>query len=229
MRARGREQPGRVRRGSSELAGQVVSAAVRDSQAHEQAELGPTASICVSARIFPSSNSLSRTKSETPYRRRRLANGRPRLDRMHVMDCGVRKHLTNKRNLGGRSAVEVADATSPQRAQHARLGVALDGVECRPSELVDKGPSGRCDHIRTQAMHRFVWLLGEDDNVDARRLRGVVETATDRRYGGLGQDLGHLRKSLAAYAIACALGRSQTNALFFGWRRLRPSATNVER
>src|SRR5690242_20966562 len=46
-----------------------------------------------------------------------------------VVDRRLREHLAHQGDLRRRGAVEMAHAAGPHGAEHARLGVALDGVE----------------------------------------------------------------------------------------------------
>jgi hypothetical protein len=93
------------------------------------------------------------------------------------MDLGSGQQLADERHLGERGAIEMADAASPQRAQNARLGVALDGIENIARKALDKPLCGAGDRCRPQAQQRIARPRPGDDRID----RG--ESSTPLRAG----------------------------------------------
>ena len=110
-----------------------------------------------------------------------LVDRRSRLDRVHEMDRRRRAEFADQRHLGERGAVEMPDAAGPQRAQHARLGVALDGIEDIAREGADKAPRRRGDRRGAQAQQR----LGRPQAGDGGGDRGQNHA---RRVGAIGDE-----------------------------------------
>jgi len=56
------------------------------------------------------------------------------------MELGSRQHLADEGYLGKRRAIEMANTPCPKRPQHARLGVAFDGIKNITREAGEKTP-----------------------------------------------------------------------------------------
>ena len=82
------------------------------------------------------------------------------------MDLGSGQQLADERHLGERGAIEVAHTAGPERAQDARLGVALDGIEDIARKEVDKTLRRAGDHRRAQAQQRIARPRPGDDRID---------------------------------------------------------------
>jgi hypothetical protein len=85
---------------------------------------------------------------------------------LHEVDLGGWQQLADERHLGERGAIEMADAAGPQRPQHARLGVALDGIENIAGKEADKPLRGTGDRCRAQAQQRIARPCPGDDRID---------------------------------------------------------------
>ncbi len=109
-----------------------------------------------------------------------LTDCRPALDRVHKVDLGRRKELADEGHLGERGTVEMPDAPGPQGAEHARLGVAFDGVEDIARKPVDKPPCRAGNRRRTQAQQRIGRPHRGDDGIDQREAGAPQRTGRNK-------------------------------------------------
>ena len=164
------QQLGRLVERCAELAGQVVDrAALGQGEAHEQTQHRRIADEPDRHRLLQDLRQLVRAVEREighAIHVEGVADCRPRLDRVHEMDLGRRQQLADERHLGERGAIEMANAAGPQRPQHARLGVALDGVENIARKELGKPPRGAGDHRRAQAQQRIARPRPGNDRID---------------------------------------------------------------
>ena len=184
VRPRQAQQLGRLGDRDAELARQVVGAALLDREAHEQAQhrrradqLGPHRLL---QDFFQLVLAVEREIGDAVLVKRGV-DRRARLDRVHEMHLGARQQAAHQRDLGQRGAVEMPDAAGPYRAQHARLRVALDGIEHIARKRLDKAARRGGDRRRPQADERLGRALARDERVDGRQ----GERAPGRTNSGL--------------------------------------------
>ena len=104
-----------------------------------------------------------------------LADRGARAHGMHVVDRRLApEHRAHERDLRRRGAVEMAHAAVAQRAQHARVGVALHGIERVAGEARDEAARGAAQRRRAQRVQRLLRALARHD---------IVERGKDRRRG----------------------------------------------
>ena len=113
------------------------------------ARTDPASAACRPARPAPSpAGSLPArrrcrsAKSVTPYSAKGGVDRRARLDRVHEMHLGARAAAGAPARSRAARRSRNADAAGPHRAQHARLRVALDGIEDIARKRLDKAPRG---------------------------------------------------------------------------------------
>ncbi len=74
------------------------------------------------------------------------------LDRVHEVARGIGEHLAHLRDLGERGRVEVPNPRVVERVQHARMGVALDGVEDPARKQREEAPRRGGERLGPQAV-----------------------------------------------------------------------------
>ena len=163
----------------SELARQVVGAALRHSEAHEQAERRRRAD-------QPDRHGLLQDFLELLGAVEReigdvvlVIRGMDRvarLDRVHEMDLGAGQQLADERDLGQRGTVEMAHAAGPHRAQNARLRIAFDRVENIAGKCCDKAARCGSDRCWPQAHERLRRPLARDHGIDGGQNAAVCGT-----------------------------------------------------
>ncbi len=146
-------------------------------------------------RRSPGGSWQARRRSRTRNRARRAAH-RPRvsparLHRVHEVDRGIGEHLPHQRHFGRRRAVEVAHAAVPQRLQHGRIRVALDGIHRRRRGSRPRKRRRRRRQLGAQAVSAAppgaAWRRGHRRRADGGRRarsaaqRSVMAQAPSRR------------------------------------------------
>ena len=189
MRPRQPQQFGGGLGGGAELARQIVDrVAPGQRQPHQEPQARRRADQPDRDRLLPNLGQLvAAVEGEVgdPIAVKRLADRRPRLDRVHEMDRRRRAEFADERHLGERGAVEMPDAAGSERAQHARLGVAFDGVEDIARERVDKAPRRGGDCRRAQAQQRLGRPQPRDGGIDRGQngaRRGAIGDEADLRH-----------------------------------------------
>ena len=169
MRPRGTQQIRRFLDGRTELARQIVGAALAHREAHEKAESGRFADQPdrhgLLQDLFQLVAAVEGEIGDIVIVKRRM-DRMTRLDRVHKMQLRLGQYLAHQRDLGQRGAVEMADAAGPDGAQDARLGVAFDGVQNLARERRDEAAGLAGDHRRAQAKERLRRSLMGDHGID---------------------------------------------------------------
>ena len=195
--AGGAQQRRRVFHGGAELAGQVVDGrALGHGEADEQAEV--LGAVRLLHQLFQLFRAVEREVADAVVEIR-LMDGARRLDRVHVMDLGVREHLAHQTDFAGGSRVEVADAAFIQGAHHGGFRIALHRIQHIAGEGGDEARGRGRKHGGAQAMHRIGREHRLDQIIDASHLladgRGApAETggaAAERGNGGTETKLCH--------------------------------------
>ena len=179
MRARGPQQTGRLCDRDAKLAREVIGAALADSEAHEQPQGRRRADQpdrhCFLQDFRQLVCAVEREIGHPVLGEGGMDRAAP-LDRVHKMHRGVGQHAAHHRDLGQRGAIEMAHSAGPHRAQHARLRVALDGIEDIAGEHPDKAPRRGGDRRRTQAQQRLRRALARHDGIDRGENAGPCRT-----------------------------------------------------
>ncbi len=82
------------------------------------------------------------------------------------MDGGGGEELVDQLDLGERGAVEMAHAARPDRPQHARIGIALDGIKDIARKGGDEMPRRVDYRRRAEADQRFRRPHRGDDGIN---------------------------------------------------------------
>ena len=188
VRARRAQQRGRFVDRNPELSREVVAAGVADREADKKAELRRLADQPERHRLLHDLRQLVMAvegEIADPVFGKGGVDRAARLDRVHKMHCRCGQHPADQRDLGQGGAVEMADSAGPYRAQHARVGVALDGVEHIARKGGGKAARRGGDRHWTQAIERRRRALARQHLIDRGKNAGPGGTRRDKA------ELGH--------------------------------------
>ena len=204
--AGGAQQLHRIGHGGAELAGQVVDGiALRQRQAHDEAEVGGVIRLL---QDFVQLLAAVEHEVADAILVIGVADRLTALDRVHVMQDGVREHLADQPDLAGGGDVEMAHAAGPQGTQHRGLRVALHGIEHvaaarggirRLGEGGQEAAGGVGQHAGADAVHRLFRAV-QGDGLRHRRTAAagqrngaavVQADAAQRGDGGTGTQEAH--------------------------------------
>ena len=176
MRARGAQQRRRLGDVHAELAREIVGAPLRHRETHEQAKRRRRADESDRHGLLHDFFELLGAVEREIRHAVLVERGVDRvtcLDRVHEMHLGLRQQLADECDLGQRGAVEMAHTAGPDRAQDARLGVALHRIQHIAREGRDKAARRGGDGGGSQADERLRRPLARDHGIDDRKRAAV--------------------------------------------------------
>ena len=121
-----------------------------------------------------------------------LRNRPATLYRVHVMDRRVGKHAPHNFHFRQARAVEMPHSAFPQRAQHGRIGVALDRIHRRAGEAAHERLCVSAQCLLPQTRHRLLGPQGRHQVVDRRQgADGKLSERSYRSGSQTGAQFGH--------------------------------------